>query len=107
MGLQPCDVLVPTCDRPGALAVTLAGLAPCPPERVVVADQSVRPVSESGEVQAMLGVREHAGTRVEVHRRPARRGVAEQRAFVLARALAASGCSAWTTTCGCSRGRSL
>jgi hypothetical protein len=86
MGLQPCDVLVPTCDRPGALAVTLAGLASCPPERVVVADQSVRPVSESGEVQAMLRVLEHAGTHVEVHRRPARRGVAEQRAFLLARA---------------------
>jgi hypothetical protein len=84
--LQPCDVLVPTCDRPGALAVTLAGLASCPPERVVVADQSARPVSEIGEVQAMLRVLEQAGTQVELHRRPVRRGVAEQRAFLLGRA---------------------
>jgi hypothetical protein len=36
------DVLIPTCDRPAELAVTLAGLAAQsdPPFRVIVSDQS-------------------------------------------------------------------
>jgi hypothetical protein len=83
---QPCDVLVPTRDRPGALAVTLAGLAACPPARLVVADQSRQPVATVPEVRTMLRVLEQAGVQVAVHRRPYRRGVAEQRAFLLAEA---------------------
>jgi hypothetical protein len=85
-GLVPCDVLVPTCDRPSGLAVTLAGLAARPPQRLVVADQSAVPVAQDGAAAAMLRVLAHAGTQVSVHPRPVRRGVAEQRAFLLGQA---------------------
>jgi hypothetical protein len=84
-----CDVLIPTVDRAGALAVTLAGLAGQPPgsvARVVVADQSAAPVSEHPLVAAMARTLELHGVPVELHRRPERRGVAEQRAFLLGRA---------------------
>ncbi|MCU0282757.1 MAG: glycosyltransferase [Candidatus Nanopelagicales bacterium] len=86
-----CDVLVPTLDRAGALAVTLAGLAGQPPAalaRVVIADQSGQPVAEHPLVAAMLRTLAGHGVPVEVHRRDVRRGVAEQRAFLLGRATA-------------------
>jgi GT2 family glycosyltransferase len=86
------DVLVPTRDRPGALAVLLAGLAAQTRQdlRVVVADQSgpgAGPLA-AGEVRAALGVLRLHGVAVETHRRPVRRGMAEQRQFLLDRATA-------------------
>jgi hypothetical protein len=86
-----CDVLIPTLDRAGALAVTLAGLASQPLgslARVVVADQSQHPVAEHPLVAAMVRALAGHGVPVEVHRRDVRRGVAEQRAFLLDRARA-------------------
>lgn len=82
------EVLVATCERPEALAVTLAGLAAQPPSRVVVADQSSRPVWANPVVAAMLRVLERSGVHVETHHRPHRQGVAEQRSFLLGRAQA-------------------
>ncbi len=80
------DVLLPTCDRPAALAVTLTALlAQDVPLRVVVADQSA-----SHDDPVVLGVRrvlEHLGHQLEWHARPDRRGVAEQRDFLLGRAV--------------------
>lgn len=80
------DVLVATVDRPHALAVTLAGVAAQPPSRLVLADQSTTPSDGHPLVAAMLRVLRHAGVEVEMHHRPERRGVAEQRAFLLTRA---------------------
>lgn len=84
------DVLIPACDRPAALAVTLSGLcaqslrAPGgAPFRVVVSDQSAAPVEASGEVRAVLRVLRAHGHPVEVHRHLPRRGLAEQRQFLL------------------------
>jgi len=84
------DVLVPTLDRSAELAVTLAGLAAQddPPFRLVLADQSRRPAAEQPAVAAMLRVLAAQGREVEVHRRPERRGVAEQRDFLLGRSRA-------------------
>jgi GT2 family glycosyltransferase len=85
------DVLVPTCDRPAALAVTLTALAAqtCQLLRIVVSDQSARAsVFESGEVLAVLRYLRARGRVVETLRHLPRRGMAEQRAFLLAQARA-------------------
>ena len=82
-----CDVLIPTADRPAALAVTLAGLAAQSARlRVVVADQSVAPAADHPAVASLLRALQVDGAEVEVHRRTERRGVAEQRDFLLGRA---------------------
>ena len=85
------DVLVPTSGRPGALAVTLTALA-CQSVRdlrVVVSDQTEgAPSYEDPVVRAVLRVLEHHGTAVALHQHLPRRGVAEQRAFLLAQATA-------------------
>jgi GT2 family glycosyltransferase len=85
------DVLVPTCGRPAALAVTLTALAAQtgPPLRILVSDQSERvPALEVPEVLAVLRYLLARGVEVAVERNLPRRGMAEQRAFLLARAIA-------------------
>lgn len=84
------DVLIPTYQRPAALAVTLAGLASqqLAGSRVVVSDQSESPAVESGEVAAMFRILRAHGHEVEVHRHLPRRGLAEQRQFLLDQARA-------------------
>ncbi|MEN3275461.1 MAG: hypothetical protein V7631_1251 [Massilia sp.] len=81
------DVLVPTCERPAALAVTLAALAASTlsPLRVVVSDQSeTAPAAGQPEVAAVLRYLRARGIAVDVHRHLPWRGMAEQRAFLLA-----------------------
>lgn len=83
------DVLIPTCDRPAALAATLACLLGQTHTdfRVVVSDQSLDvAVDRVREVQAVLRVLRLCGRPVEVHRHLPRRGLAEQRHFLLAQA---------------------
>jgi GT2 family glycosyltransferase len=83
------DVLVPTCDRPAALAVTLAtlGAQDWPLLRIVVSDQTegdsalARP-----EVVAVLRYLRARGCKLLTWRHLPRRGMAEQRAFLLAQA---------------------
>jgi GT2 family glycosyltransferase len=81
------DVLIPTCERPAALAVTLTALAasPGPPMRIVVSDQSESAAAaERPEVAAVLRYLCARGIAVDTHRHLPRRGMAEQRAFLLA-----------------------
>jgi GT2 family glycosyltransferase len=85
------DVLVPTCNRAAALAVTLASLAAqtFPTLRLVISDQSDGDgVERTGEVLALLRYLRARGRVVETHRHLPRRGMAEQRAFLLAQARA-------------------
>lgn len=85
------DVLVPSFERPAALAVTLAGLAAQSLDRfrVVVSDQSRASAAiESGEVRAVARVLEARGCPVELLAHLPRRGLAEQRAFLLSRSRA-------------------
>lgn len=85
------DVLVPTYRRPAALAVTLAGLVGQTQRdfRVVVSDQSDADSSTEGaEAQAVRRVLRARGHDVEVHGGRPRRGMAEQRQFLLDRATA-------------------
>lgn len=84
------DVLIPTCSRPAALAVTLTTL--CSQSfrdfRVVVSDQTEtgdRPL-ESGEVQAVTRLLRAHGHTVELNSHLPNRGMAEQRQFLLDRA---------------------
>jgi GT2 family glycosyltransferase len=79
------DVLIPTKDRPNALAVTLAGLAAQndPPFRVIISDQSDEPVQEDAVISALLRILTVQGRRVDVLRHVPARGMAEQRAFLL------------------------
>lgn len=80
------DVLIPTIGRPAELAVTLAGLAAqdAPRFRVVIADQSQGDgVGATPVVAAMLRVLGAQARPVELRRRSERRGVAEQRQYLL------------------------
>lgn len=79
------DVLVPFAGRASALAVTLAGLAAQddPPFRVIVSDQSLGGEVEDPAVQAMLRVLRAQGRAAEVIPHLPRRGMAEQRDFLL------------------------
>ncbi|NUP03183.1 MAG: glycosyl transferase, partial [Nonomuraea sp.] len=68
-------MLIPTRDRPAALAVTLAGLAAQNASgfRVVVSDQSERPVGEDPLAATAVRILEHRGQPVELLRHvPAR-----------------------------------
>ena len=81
------DVLIPTCDRPGALAVTLTGLLSQDMVlRIVVSDQGDRDARAVPEVMAVSRVLEAQGHTVVWLRHLPRRGLAEQRAFLLSQA---------------------
>ncbi len=83
------DILVPTCGRPAALAVTLTavGAQDYPDLRIVVSDQTAG-ASALGqpEVVAVLRYLRARGMPVETWHQLPRRGMAEQRAFLLAHA---------------------
>jgi glycosyltransferase involved in cell wall biosynthesis len=80
------DVLIPTYNRATALAITLTGLAEQTWRdfRVVVSDQTLHTdVERVPEVRAVLRVLRAHGTPVEVSKHLPRRGMAEQRQFLL------------------------
>jgi GT2 family glycosyltransferase len=85
------DVLIPTYKRPASLAVTLATLAGQTFQefRVVISDQTedADPLL-SGEVQAVVRLMRFHGRAVELHKHLPRRGLAEQRQFLLDQATA-------------------
>lgn len=81
------DVLIPTCDRPVELATTLAGLAAqdFAGFGVVVSDQSSgAPGYETPAARSMARVLRRAGHEVTFTRNLPRRGLAHQRAHLLA-----------------------
>jgi glycosyltransferase involved in cell wall biosynthesis len=79
------DVLIPTAGRAAELAVTLAGLAAQqdPPFSVILSDQSDEGIERVPAVRAMMRVLEAQGRRVVLRRHLPRRGMAEQRQFLL------------------------
>jgi GT2 family glycosyltransferase len=80
------DILVPTCDRVSALAVTLTGLASQTLRsfRVVVSDQGERhDVADSREVETVARLLRLHGHDVAIVKHLPRRGMAEQREFLL------------------------
>lgn len=81
-------VLIPTCRRPAALAATLATVAAQSHRtlQVVVSDQSDEPSFDKPEVAAVLRMLRALGREVHTHHHLPRRGLAEQRAFLLSQA---------------------
>lgn len=89
--MSAVDILVPTYERPAALAVTLTSILAQthPTFRVVVSDQTTAgPATTAGEVQAVLRLLAAKGHPVEVHHHLPRRGLAEHRQFLLDRVTA-------------------
>ena len=85
------DVLIPTFNRPAALAVTLTALTAqtLPSFRVVVSDQTEdEDTTSAAEVQTPVRLLRAQGRPVELHRHLPRRGLAEHRDFLLAQARA-------------------
>jgi glycosyltransferase involved in cell wall biosynthesis len=85
------DVLIPTRNRPTELTATFAGLAAQtgPDFRVVVSDQSDGdPSYAAAPARALAAQLTKTGHPVECHRHLPRRGLAEQRQFLLDRATA-------------------
>lgn len=85
------DILIPTYRRPAALAVTLTSLISqtCRDFRIVISDQTEDSDSvATGEVQAVLRVLRAHGHAVETFKHLPRRGIAEQRQFLLDQAKA-------------------
>jgi glycosyltransferase involved in cell wall biosynthesis len=88
------DVLIPTRNRPVALAVTLATLIGQDHSdlRVVISDQSDEPDTlERAELKSVIRLLNAMGRPVEVRRHLPRRGMAEQRQFLLEQASAPFG----------------
>jgi len=86
MSSKKIDVLIPTYNRPDALAVTLISLAAqtMGDFRVVVSDQSEsEDVAEVGVVKAIRRVLKVHGNEVEIYKHLPRKGMAEQRQFLL------------------------
>lgn len=84
------DILLPTCNRPAALAMTLCGIAAQTLEdfRLVVADQGDACAADASAIGTLRRLLELRGHPVEWHYRTERRGIAEQRAYLLERASA-------------------
>src|SRR5690625_864177 len=84
--LEPVvEVLIPTVGRAAELSVTLAGLAAqeAPPFDAVISDQSANGIRSEPSIAAMLRVLEAQGRGMRVERHLPRRGMAEQRNFLL------------------------
>ena len=82
------DILIPTYNRLSSLIMTLSGVAGQTRTdlRVVIADQSRKPVEEDPVVQALFRVIEARGGTLVYHHRPQIHGIAEQRDFLLRQA---------------------
>jgi GT2 family glycosyltransferase len=86
----PVQVLVPTCDRTAELATTLSGLAAQTDGDfdLIISDQGSESASDAPAVRAMVGVLRAQGREVRLERHLPRRGLAEQREFLLSMASA-------------------
>jgi glycosyltransferase involved in cell wall biosynthesis len=85
------DILIPTRDRAASLAITLTALhaQSLRDFRVIVSDQSEQASAfDAPEVKALLRIIAAGGRPVETHRHLPRRGLSEQRAFLLSRSTA-------------------
>lgn len=85
------DILIPTYSRPAALAVTLTSLCAqtCRNFRVVISDQTEDfDAIATGEVQAAIRVLQTGDRSVVARKHLPRRGIAEQRHFLLEQATA-------------------
>ncbi len=83
--MKTVEVLIPTCNRPLALAITLTGLLgqTFRDFAIIISDQSDEPVADRPEIQALARLCAHQGIGLRIERHLPRRGMAEQRQFLL------------------------
>jgi GT2 family glycosyltransferase len=88
--MDSVDILLPTCNRLTSFIMTLSGVAgqSLSNFRLIIADQSDQPVSDSTVVQSLVRMIEARGGTVEMHYRVPSQGIAEQRDFLLKQATA-------------------
>jgi len=85
------DILIPTYNRPTALAATLTSLIPQthPNFRIIISDQSdtcdIATIPEIQTIQRLLTLHQHP---THIHKHLPRRGITEQRQFLLTQATA-------------------
>jgi GT2 family glycosyltransferase len=86
------DILIPTCGRNTGLAVVLASLfgQTFTDFDVIISDQTEasRTYLESDEIRTLIGALRWRGHRVQTHHHVPRRGLAEQRHFLLSQSQA-------------------
>lgn len=78
------DILIPTCNRRAALAVTLTALLSqnYADFRIIVADQTDDDARLSRQIEAVSAVHRGAGRDVTITTNRPRRGLAQQRRFL-------------------------
>lgn len=89
--MPPIDILIPTYNRPDALAVTLTSLCAQTFQdfRITVSDQTEdQDMVALGTIQAVLRVLKSHGNSPQILKHLPRRGIAEQRQFLLDQASA-------------------
>jgi len=89
--MHATDILIPTYNRPDALAVTLTSLCAqtCRDFRVIISDQTEeRDMADLSAIQAVLRVLELHGNAPQLLKHLPRQGIAEQRQFLLEQAIA-------------------
>lgn len=84
------DILLPTYNRLQSLIMCLSGVAgqTCKSYRLIVSDQSDKPVGEEPVIKSLIRMIEAHGGTVEWHYRTPSEGIAEQRDFLLKQATA-------------------
>jgi glycosyltransferase involved in cell wall biosynthesis len=85
--MKDLTLLIPTFNRVEALAVTLASLLTQKYSdfNIVISDQSTYPIEENGVIQNLVRIFALHHIMVEIHRHLPRKGIAEQRQFLLER----------------------
>lgn len=89
--MKSIDILIPTYNRPAALAVTLTSLSAQTyyDFRVIISDQTEdKDAIQAKEVQAAIRVLEAHGNQVITYKNLPRRGIAQQRQLLLEKATA-------------------
>lgn len=84
--MHSIDILIPTFNRPAALAVTLTSLIAQTYQNfnIIISDQTeAYDAIDTGEVQAVIRVLRSQGHAISTHKHLPRRGMAEQRQFLL------------------------
>jgi GT2 family glycosyltransferase len=85
--MSTIDILIPTYQRPIALAVTLTSLVAQTYKdfRIVISDQTEdgNPLEDNDEIQTVLRLLRVQGHIVETHKHLPRQGIAEHRQFLL------------------------
>lgn len=83
--MNAITILIPTCNRPDSLAVLLTSLAAqtFSDFSVIISDQSDESITRNGSLLAAIRVLKAHGNTVEIYKHLPKRGVAEQRQFLL------------------------